>query len=247
MQVEFIGVGEAFDPALGNSCTLLHGDSRLLVDCGYGAPAKYFTAERSGDFLDAIYLTHAHADHCFGIPSLLLRMWQEQRSKPLTIIGQPGTKSHILSLTEMGYPGILEKLIYELHFIETIEPVEFNEFSLSFAETVHPLKNYAIRVMHNETIIGLSGDGALTDDSRALFQDCQAIIHEAYMLEEQCQGHTSAKEVIEFAQTLSSIKTLALVHIERHERDSRKQDFLTYAGDANFQVVVPEPGDMLEL
>src|SRR5206468_2214339 len=92
------------------------------------------------DHIDALYITHFHADHCFGIPPILIRWIEDGRKKPFTIIGQTGTKERILQIFELAYPGVIEKFSYKLDFIENDEALQFQELSLHFAETEHSVK-----------------------------------------------------------------------------------------------------------
>lgn len=72
------------------------GDTRLLIDCGYGA--IHHLAEKSIDSrsLTAIGITHFHADHLGDLMSLvdsriMLEMRDEEDHRPLTIIGPSGS------------------------------------------------------------------------------------------------------------------------------------------------------------
>ena len=54
MKIEFIGVGEAFDLALGNTSLLLHSKLKLLIDCGYAVPQSIKMLGHSNEDIDAI-------------------------------------------------------------------------------------------------------------------------------------------------------------------------------------------------
>ena len=62
----------------GNLTLLETGRTRLLVDAGLGKRetlARLAAVEKSVDHLDAILVTHEHADHCNGLPQML-GMWK---------------------------------------------------------------------------------------------------------------------------------------------------------------------------
>jgi ribonuclease BN (tRNA processing enzyme) len=244
MKLEFLGVGEAFDPLLSNCTYLLHGTTKLLIDCGYAAPQRILTPNFDADYLDAIYLTHFHADHSFGLPALLVRSLQEERSRPLSIIGQSGTEAFVNNLLELAYPGIGEKVLPFLNFIESDSQVIINELTLDFAESDHSLRNLSLRISDGKSQIGISGDGALTEATRELYRPCSLLVHEAFKLQEQFQGHESAKGVAAYAATLDDLKTLAYVHICRNQRREIGQSFLDLSSTAKCQVILPEPGDI---
>lgn len=80
MQVQFIGVGEAFDERYANTSVLVtvpgpDGPTHVLLDCGFTAAAAYYRHANVGATLDAVWVSHFHGDHFLGLPLLLLRFW----------------------------------------------------------------------------------------------------------------------------------------------------------------------------
>src|SRR5712692_6482064 len=110
MKVIFLGVGEAFDENLVNNSHIIHSETKLLLDCGYAIPRHLWKHYPDKDFIDAIYLTHAHADHYLGTPILLARMWEDRREKPLKIISQAGICKDLPVIMEYAYRGLYEML-----------------------------------------------------------------------------------------------------------------------------------------
>ena len=74
MKVVFIGVGEAGDENYPNNSSIILSDTKLLLDCGFAVPQQLWRYNADQDLVDAIYISHMHADHYFGIPVLLIRM-----------------------------------------------------------------------------------------------------------------------------------------------------------------------------
>ena len=77
MQVQFIGVGEAFDERYANTSVLVtvpgpDGPTHVLLDCGFTAAAAYYRHANVGAALDAVWVSHFHGDHFLGLPLLLL-------------------------------------------------------------------------------------------------------------------------------------------------------------------------------
>ena len=86
-EITVLGCGEAFDDALPNNSYLVRiGGSVLLLDCGYSIPPRLWHFEHDDSAVDLIYISHAHADHYFGLPAVLGRMWEQGRTMPLTIL-----------------------------------------------------------------------------------------------------------------------------------------------------------------
>ena len=95
MRVIFAGVGEAFDENLGNTTVLVTTGSgkrkrQILLDCGFTGAHAFWKASQDPMDLDAIWVSHFHGDHFFGVPLVLLRFWEQGRTKALTLVGQMG-------------------------------------------------------------------------------------------------------------------------------------------------------------
>ena len=111
--VTVLGCGEAFDERYTNTSLLLRAnDKTILLDCGYSAPALFWNAAADADAVDLIYISHEHADHCFGLPAVLGRMWEDGRTKPLVILSQPPVLARIRELMKAGYPGLPARFQY---------------------------------------------------------------------------------------------------------------------------------------
>ena len=143
MRVTFLGVGAALDEQRPTAAILVQGPN-LLLDCGYDAPAQVWKHNPQPDFLDGIYVSHQHADHSFGIPALLYRMTSDGRTKPLTILGLPGTKKHIQQLIALSYPDMPKT--YPLRFLEIARRAKWNGFTLEIAKSRHPVPNGALKL-----------------------------------------------------------------------------------------------------
>lgn len=70
----------------------------LLIDCGEGTQIAIKSAGVSLYAIEAICLTHYHADHVSGLPGLLLSMGLEGRTAPLSIYGPAGLERIIEGL-----------------------------------------------------------------------------------------------------------------------------------------------------
>jgi ribonuclease Z len=81
----------------------------LLLDCGEGTQYRVTAAGMRTHQLEAIFITHLHGDHVFGLPGLLATMTMQNRKAPLAIYGPAGIERLVqtfLDATSMisGFP-----------------------------------------------------------------------------------------------------------------------------------------------
>jgi len=70
----------------------LDGKARALVDFGGGAALRFGESGARVADLDAILLTHLHADHTADLPALIKSSFFEERTAPLPVYGPVGNK-----------------------------------------------------------------------------------------------------------------------------------------------------------
>ena len=251
MKLVFLGVGEAFDENYPNNSNIVLSDTKLLLDCGYSIPAQLWKYNPDKDFLDAIYISHYHADHYFGLPAVFLRMWEEGRKKPLTIICQEGYRKRIEDMVEIAYPDFSKRFEYKIDFSEVTpkQALKLNELTLSFAPTTHSFPNLAIKVSDGQHSFCYSGDGMFNQETEKLYQGSDLVIQETYKLDETILGHANAMQLIEMAKR-RNVKAVALTHLNRYLRrdDVNKIRALISREETqgNLKVLLPNPLDEYE-
>lgn len=247
MQALILGCGEAFDERLPNTSVLVRtGEASILFDCGYSVPPRVWAAVRDDSELDAIYLTHAHADHYFGVPALLGRMWEEGRTKPLTILSQQAVLDQIRALMELAYRTLAARFQFEIDYrpVKPGESVELCGSTFDFAETHHAVTNVAVRLRYGGKTICYSGDGMFTRVSRELYRGANLVVHEAYRFEKS-PVHGDIPSLLEMAGE-EGVGKLALVHVQRGLRRDPGRVMEAMAA-AKVECVMPEPGAIFEL
>jgi ribonuclease Z len=95
------------------------GGEQLLFDCGEGTQRQLIKSVGLAD-IDAVFLTHYHADHWLGLPGMLKSFALRERTKPLSVFGPPG----------------LCEVMERMRFVYGRPPYELTTIELEPAETV---------------------------------------------------------------------------------------------------------------
>ncbi|MCF6291062.1 MAG: MBL fold metallo-hydrolase [Desulfobacterales bacterium] len=255
MEVFFLGVGEACDPDRGNTAIVVRAGTgperrQVLLDCGFTAAHAYF-GRFSAPELDGLWISHFHGDHFFGVPLLLLRLREEGRTRPLVILGPPGGRERIIAAMELAYPSFGAGFAF---------PVEYNEMEGGATVTAAGFAWQAARSDHSDSAPGLavrlegsgkslfySGDGRPTAETQRLASGCDLVIHESFRFQGDTPGHGSVAGSLEFARQARAAR-LALVHIQREERQRYSRELANMAAEINdLELLVPEPGQKIIL
>lgn len=237
-----LGSGEAFDPMLPNTSLLYQGERTVLIDCGFASVQAMWRQSREAEYLDAVLLTHHHADHTFGIPALLMVMQGYKRQKPLTIIGTPNTKQYVTTLFDLAYTPGMKRLSFPVEFRECTpgESITFGPITIKTA-----LPDHGIPVLSTRWETGgachfaYSGDGKVTPATRELFKGAPTLVHECYALPGgEGPVHTHVEDVLRVAAE-SGANTLVLVHQAADQR-ALIADYVRTQKILGGQVLVPD-------
>jgi ribonuclease BN (tRNA processing enzyme) len=242
MKIIFLGTGEAFDERYPNHSHLVFSDKTvMMLDCGDSAVRELWKYTKDHSLIDALYITHRHSDHLFGVPALLGRMLEEERKKPLTIICSEEVKKDIERITEHAYFGI-NSYGFDINFIIAKDEtsVQFNDLKLSFANTLHTAYDLAIRIEDGKHVVCYSGDGPFDEGTEQLYKDADILMHECYMYDVRIKGHVAAVDVFDMAKRCN-VKCLALSHFKRAFNDETRKKVAEVAPTTGLKIIMPQP------
>jgi ribonuclease Z len=219
-QVTLLGTGAAWSgPDRENTFMLVRGNStNVLIDCGGGPTQRLAQVGVTPAEIDHIILTHNHPDHIYGFPLLLLNAWMEGRK---AVINVYGLKDTIRSARDM-----LKAL--DFHLLPKFTPLKYHtikpnsitpfpptgEFEISGAPTKHFVPTLALRVKNRMTgeSFAYSADTSPHRNVVELARGAKILLHEATMLTESKEGHSTALEAGEEAAK-AHVGELILIHV----------------------------------
>jgi ribonuclease Z len=113
IRLVFLGTGAAAPTRQRNvSSVAAVLDGRvLLFDCGEGTQHQLMRSSVRSGAIEAVFITHLHGDHIFGLPGLIATLGLNARTAPLTIYGPAGLSSF---LDAIPYPGTT----YDIEVVE---------------------------------------------------------------------------------------------------------------------------------
>ncbi|MCO4760087.1 MAG: ribonuclease Z [Myxococcales bacterium] len=241
----FVGVGDATDPQHPNTSLWLDGAHSLLLDCGYSVPQAFWQHCTDPNRLDGIWLSHGHADHCFGLPGLLLWMRTSGRTKPLHVLSAGDVQPHLKQVLELGYPGsFAPEKCFEL--IWQAGPRQLHTWQLSHAQTSHSVSNHAVRIDTPSWSVAYSGDGGMTAESRALFSGVSVLVHECHDSQRRGMGHTTIGDLTQLARGQPETRVFGIHHRrdERHQMERElRADGLVHPSRPGLHLTLPLPSD----
>ena len=228
-----------------NTHLLFETSSRkILVDCGDHASASLARAGVEIIQVTDLILTHFHADHVGSLPLVIMDMWLEKRTAPLTIYG--------LEVTIDKAKKLLDLFDWQKWMnMFSVDFVTLEESGLSKLISDDEFKVTSLPVLHLIPTIGLRFEftGGRTITYSCDTEPCEALYKLAdkadVLLQEAAgpgKGHTSPEQAGEIA-TRCGVQKLVLIHYEGRRG---KQALLSEA-QAKFggKVIVAEDGMVL--
>ncbi|HEY0514496.1 MAG TPA: MBL fold metallo-hydrolase [Thermoanaerobaculia bacterium] len=215
MRLRVLGSSGGY-PAPGNPSTgflLEHGEARLWIDAGNGTFAEL---QRLADFtrLDAILLSHVHADHCADVyPVHVALRYGVGGGLRLPLYAPPGTREILGSL--LGPTGA-EQLAeaFDFHEVNAGDAIGIAGVRFTFLRTDHPAHTLAMRAETAAGTLTYSADTGPGADLAGFARGSDLLLCEANYQDARMGPplHLSARQAGDTARRAGA-RELALTHV----------------------------------
>jgi ribonuclease BN (tRNA processing enzyme) len=153
-----------------------HDGFRLVLDLGNGAFGP-LQAAVDPDHVDAVYLTHLHADHCLDVaPFVVWHRWSGRSSgRRIPLIAPPGAERRLAVVCEEGGKPLTD--VFD--FLPTPVTARVGPFTLETARTEHPVECHAARLTAHGSSLVYTGDTGPSERVAQLAAGADVLLAEA--------------------------------------------------------------------
>lgn len=225
----FLGTGSAFSKKYGNNSALVTVSNNqvtknMLIDCGRTTPDDLYSVGYHWSNIDAIFITHLHGDHVYGLEEAGFMGRFVLKKKPHLIFPHKKLKSDLWDKVLKGtmVNGDLSRnMVFDDYFTyEIVHDVEqyfiFNGtmFSVFSTQHINNKKSYGL-IIGEYNYIMYSADSLFDKDLLNIVVDdgAQAIFHDCQLFDHKGKVHASLDE------------------LETLERDVREKTYIMHYGD----------------
>ena len=209
MKLTFIGSGSAFTVGGNNfkSNMILESNNhkKLLIDCGSDARLALHELSLSYRDIDAVYISHLHADHCGGLEWLALSKFYSE-GKKIDLFIHPDLRDSLWQMLSVSLNGANEKTIsldsfFTVHLIQNRDFV-WEECTIRIFPTIHVqnqsnlMPSYGLELQINEQKILITTDTQFASNYlEPLYKQAAIIFHDCEIGKEMSEVHACYYEL----------------------------------------------------
>jgi ribonuclease BN (tRNA processing enzyme) len=240
LELLFLGSGNAF--ASGRYWNSFLVDGRYLFEASPVVLPHLRQCDVAPEEIEAVFISHLHGDHFFGLPFLLLEYAEmATRSKDLTIIGPPGVRERVSAVTEAGFPNVPGKQkSYQERYLDLGDGLEGEIGGLRFVartvDHVPELECFGFRLEVADRTVAYSGDSVMCDALLELADGADAFVVECSGWDGTWGPHLGPNDIRELRRRLGPKPTFILTHLTAGQEDLGIENALVADDLARFSV-----------
>ncbi|MCQ4259173.1 ribonuclease Z [Stutzerimonas stutzeri] len=116
------------------------GKGWYLIDCGEATQHQLLRTPLTLHGLRAIFITHVHGDHCYGLPGLLASAGMARRQEPLDIIAPAAIEGWVRATLEMSQSHLPYELVF--HATESLGHWRNRQMNVEATELSHRVPSW---------------------------------------------------------------------------------------------------------
>ena len=238
MRVVFVGTSDAFGAGGRRQSAIFVETDRggLLLDCAPATTSGLTSLGIDRSAVDAIVISHFHADHFAGLPQFLLAAtYEDRRREPLWIAGPPGVQKRLHAIGDaIGYGLAGRDLPFPVHFVElaTDREIEAGPARIAAFATHHQPETspHGFRVAADRRTIAYTGDTGWFEDLPSRLRGADLAISECTFLDATFEYHLDYETLSARADRFACGRLL-LTHLGPAMSERRGQLALDTADD----------------
>ncbi|MEQ3695604.1 MAG: MBL fold metallo-hydrolase [Pseudomonadales bacterium] len=230
-QFKIIGCGNSESiKHFNNNALLCSADGNLLIDCGYTAKLALHEQGYSWSDIDAVYITHVHGDHVFGLERLAFESRFKLNFRPKLFL-EPSLEKELWEQTLKGSLGNINGKDQVLADYFDVQFIQNHEFSFGR----HHIQSIPVDHAPDKSAFGILIDNYLfySGDTKAIPQVVNELafeigFHDASVAEvSPVHAHF---ESLKSAYSADACKKLYLMSYEDDWQSAAKDIDGTFAG-----------------
>ena len=220
-------------------------DNRVLLGCPPTAVPQLYRLKKDPTAIDYIFISHCHADHCFGLPFFfLLYAYLYEREEPLYIVGPSGMENTTKKLYDLAWPDLRKQGVQPhapIHFVEikADDTVQAGELIFQALRMTHfNMVSYGYRFVYKGREIAFTGDTGECRQLDRLVDGADLVITEfTHAFDSKDSGHLDADAVARLVKRLAGTPKRPTILATHLAGDPKPIEGLTICRDGETYLV----------